>query len=444
MKTKKIKETTYMVAKEILREKPLLSLLAIPMYLLVRYIVRNSFQASSFLWEELAGLTIVLVVSVLLMFSFSNFFSKKDFINMMIVSLSTYILFIRNLIPIDNIDNVVYRIITSSIFLFITIFFIIEIYLIIKKSYSKVRRIINTIIFFFGLSVSIVFLVSMLNTFGSQWVWMTSVPLALLFFLLTVYVDDFEFFNRFFYRKEDDISTALFLMAFWSIIFGVISTLYQFWFTKIIFGYVLWQVLVGLLLGILSIFLVYLIFSKILFSIKRKIENKKEKERKRKEEEEMKLKNDRIKKEEEDAKKKRETLNKSLLKALQEKDFGEKELQVAAHFLSPKNNKNLFIKIFLYFDLNKLFIISKGHQKIFWEPWIIGVFNAFSETLYSVRDDHTLYQLSSKIVLLHNELKKYSSFQGYDVLVKNAKYVNFQKLMDDAQVIYERLEGYYK
>ncbi len=400
-------------------ERVLITFFVIPLFLIGRIMVRSYYGFLPFSWEETITLVMIEGASVLLLFFFLD---KEEALNGTILSLSVFILFLNDLLG-NTIDNVIYNIVISTIVIIVGIFSIVESILTMKrKMYDNVERLIKVMVFTFGLIVSIFFIESVIFDFGSQWIWMSVIPSALLFYLLA-YLFDGQIRTLIFSNKiERSISGVLNLLSFVLIIVGIVSTLYQFWFS-IIFGYVFWKIFITTIISIIGIIIIVSIFRKI---TKRKKEKRERIEAKKREDEEKK----RYEMDEAAAKKREEerigdlNLLKDNLKSMSE--YTPQDVYRAIRNLSPSEDFELFHKIFSEFDFTKLITISIGHEQFSWNNQLVDLFKLVIRLVSRTKEDEKLLVLSKKIVDLTKEVEKYPSFYGYSGLNSYDSYIELK------------------
>ncbi len=427
---KKLKKTAAAVKNAIVGEKSLLAILSVPVLFATRFFVREVMDIIPFSWEELTAMSIVGVVFVVIFFIFLREDLQQN--NATVITLSVLTLFLNDLLG-NKINNQIIMMFVWAFIVILVLFFVLVLMKIKRREGGDTEEVatetIRHGIIFVGIFVLGILIKNIVMDFGTQWIWIWVVPAVLIcVFLFTQLGEAYATPD---FIEEKVIPFVFFLTA----IAGVVSTIFQFWDT-IVLGYPVWQILSALV----TVFLIYTLFSNIIAFRKRK--KTEEEKRLLKEQEEIERKKRSQEMEEEN--RKREEERKALRKSLSSKNSFEKDdFRKAMSYGLIDGDKRLSIKMFLSFDLMKLFIISKGHQKIFWDGWTQKLFRRLHTLLMEVKDDVILYKLSSKIVTLSNKLDKYAGFEGYDLLMKNANYIPFQNLVNDAKVIYERLKKEY-
>lgn len=216
--------------------------------------------------------------------SFSTFFSKE---------LSAYSAFIQNLIWVFakwvTMLNCIYVgiIFNSEVnnfglflpFIFVSLLVILSVSYWLEL-YKRSDNGFDMLKVFLSLPIFLLTLVSIFLNFGTQFIWMP----IIVFFL----IDGFDVFDDLTViikrRLRDGIMPTLERIF---VLIGIISTIYQFRFAKILFGLVLWKIIFGFLFGLLTIVLLIVLIRLLVKSfIKRMKRRQQKKEREKKEREE--------------------------------------------------------------------------------------------------------------------------------------------------------------
>lgn len=228
---------------------------------------------------------------------------------------------------------------------------------------------------------------------GSQYVW---IPVVM--FLVLCY---FLFSAQTGWKEDVDTKDAKpFAIA---VAIGVIATISQFWFTPIVYGYTLWQLLIGV--GIIAGIAGLVFLSK--YMKRRKIQKQKDAENKKLLEAEN-AKNERI------AKERREKLE------LLAGKIGKDEKPSWADILTLveakyKLNKADWYKVIAKADIKELFAVSKIKNQIAWNYGALQtVLKEIEEVCKSCFDDTVIELMIGQI----KSLEEYSTYTGYEPLKK--------------------------
>ena|GEM_PF-5959447 len=250
-----------------------------------------------------------------------------------------------------------------------------------------------------GILVIVALIAELYIHFGSQYIWIPSMTLAafLWYFFEDPKIEQF---------LDNDILQLLFITP---IIIAVISTCSEFWFHNIVFGFSLWQVLLGLgiILLILGAVLGYFVLST----------RKKEAEA------------ERIKTEAREAKQAEELV----ARELRSDEVREENMRL---FQSIKNGDELswdnIIKVYHQYDLYKnpglldiatqistltlqqLITVSKLKKQLFWDGYYTTALIIIEKIATKSNNDELLNKLISQLLDLTNFINQYFDFNGHN------------------------------
>ncbi|HEY1041740.1 MAG TPA: hypothetical protein VGE63_03390 [Candidatus Paceibacterota bacterium] len=238
--------------------------------------------------------------------------------------------------------------------------------------------------------------------FGTQFIW---VPL-ICFFCCMVLLKGDEIINDILSDHAPKMMTML-------IAIGVVSTLYQFWFTRLFSGPMLWEALLGMATSIIIV--------GIFLFIARNIRRNEEKKRKdslntRKQEEDEK---DRGLKE----KKKQEDVAKYYAELKEESPSWDSILFIAANvqWRSDSDAYQVLVEAIRKKSLSVLITSSQVKEQMFWKGNSLEDALKFVNDLFDFSsDDETLKMLIEKYKEFNSFIESHKDLKGYEALQKNS------------------------
>lgn len=271
----------------------------------------------------------------------------------------------------------------------------------------------------FGSVIGMILLSRMYIYFGTQFIWLSALPLFI-FLACFLSTRDIEKFLK-------QYSDLLFIVIVFSPLgIAAISTLYQFWFAEIFSDWKLWN----LLLTLLSISAIFGIIFLFLFLKRRK----KEKliNLKRQEIQTQKAEEERIQKEKDE--------NALLLKLDSESDSMRKTERVywgqiflfSRHYRQDLNKFYYKILPFIcYADLMELVEVSEIKRHIVWDADFYEALGLLEKFAIKCYDDTRLVGFIDQLNSFVNKLNEYKEFEGYSKCISEVK--------SRYNVIYEKL-----
>lgn len=279
-----------------------------------------------------------------------------------------------------------------------------------NRAYEKACTIFAKIV---STLVTVWLLGSIYKVAGTQYIWLPAISLWIFWFYFS---NDEDFEDKIANRENTLSVSALSLIAI-----CLISTIYQFWFSTIVFGFNLWQCLLGV--SILAIVIISLVFYK-----KHKDEKLAKKISAEKEEV------DKAKKREADLKAKEESekiaQDRSVkldlaLKAIEtEAEQKWSEILYVSHWYKDNHQiYNIILPKIHLAPLEQLVEISKIKKQIAFNPSnlesALRLINHFAEKNYS---DETLQGFVDQVSKFLELIYEFSSFKGYEetiIVVEN-------------------------
>jgi uncharacterized membrane protein len=264
---------------------------------------------------------------------------------------------------------------------------------------------------FLALPVFLLTLVSICLNFGTQFIWMP----IIVFFL----IDGFYVFNDLTViikrRHRDKIMPTLERIF---VLIGIVSTIYQFRFAKILFGLVLWKIIFGLLIIILLIVLIRLL---VKYFIKRMKKRQQKKEREKKEREE-KLKTEQIIQREVE---KKAEITKRFYSISNRIDFGTELNHEEAYFLIKNYffdgfSKDRFFDGFKNIKIKDAIILETSDIKrqIIYRDTASHFLYLLNEIYAATFNDELLKKLAKLLADFCNYINDHSDYKGADDLRK--------------------------
>ena len=235
--------------------------------------------------------------------------------------------------------------------------------------------------------------------FGTQFIWLPVIVLCVL--VMALYEDP-----SIYYKDTEDFLQIVAPII--SLAIAVISTIYQFWFYKIVFGYVLWQVLLAIvataiLIG-LVFFVLWLIATADMKRTNREIALKKKAEE------------EKLKQEAENQKKEKA---KSIATSLQTIQDAEKPswYDIIAVYRHDKSNLSKVLPKLHLAQLQELVTISTFKEHIVWGGYFqeaLQIMEEFAKKSYKDDELEILVKQANELLQL---ISKYESYAGYNEIM---------------------------